>query len=50
MTKLVGDFNVYNILSALSVVLQIGVPIQQAIQSISTFETVSGRMETIQAK
>jgi UDP-N-acetylmuramoyl-L-alanyl-D-glutamate--2,6-diaminopimelate ligase len=47
---LVGDFNVYNILSALSVVLQIGVPIEQAIQSISTFETVSGRMEPIQAK
>ncbi len=44
-TKLVGEFNVYNILSALSVVLQIGVNIEQAIQSIASFETVSGRME-----
>jgi UDP-N-acetylmuramyl tripeptide synthase len=47
---LVGEFNVYNILSALSVVVQIGVPIEQAIQSISTFETVNGRMEAIEAK
>jgi UDP-N-acetylmuramyl-tripeptide synthetase len=49
-TKLVGEFNVYNILAALSVVLQIGVPVEQAIQSIGIFETVSGRMEPIQAK
>lgn len=47
-TKLLGEFNVYNILSALSVVLQIGVPIEQAIQSISAFETVTGRMEQIE--
>lgn len=47
-TKLVGEFNVYNILAALSVVLQIGVPIEQALQSISTFGTVTGRMEQIE--
>lgn len=47
-TKLVGEFNVYNILAALSVVLQIGVPIEQALQSISTFWTVTGRMEQIE--
>lgn len=46
-TKLVGDFNVYNILAALSVVLQIWVDINQAIQSIEAFETVTGRMEQI---
>ncbi len=46
-TKLLGEFNVYNILAALSVVLQIGVPIEQAIQSLSTFEPVTGRMEPI---
>jgi UDP-N-acetylmuramoyl-L-alanyl-D-glutamate--2,6-diaminopimelate ligase len=49
-TKLVGDFNVYNILAALSVVLQIGVNIEQVIQSIEQFETVTGRMEQIENK
>lgn len=48
--KLLGEFNVYNILAALSVVLQIGVPIEQAIQSISDFEPVNGRMDPIQGK
>lgn len=47
-TKLVGEFNVYNILSALSVVLQIGVNIDQVIESIESFETVTGRMEGIE--
>lgn len=47
-TKLVGEFNVYNILAALSVVLQMGVNIQQVIQTIEAFETVTGRMEQIE--
>lgn len=47
-TKLVGEFNVYNILAALSVVLQIGVDIEQAIKTIASFETVTGRMEQIE--
>ncbi len=47
-TKLVGEFNVYNILAALSVVLQMGVDINQAIASIQWFETVAGRMEHIE--
>lgn len=46
-TKLVGEFNVYNILAALSVVLQIWVNIEQSIKSIEWFETVTGRMEQI---
>lgn len=49
-TKLLGEFNVYNILAAFSVVLQIGVPIEQAIQSVSSFAPVTGRMEPIQSK
>lgn len=49
-TKLLGEFNVYNILAALSVVLQIGVPIEQAVQSITTFDIVNGRMDPIQGK
>jgi len=47
-TKLVGEFNVYNILAALSVVLQMGVNIEQVIQSIEGFETVTWRMEQIE--
>ncbi len=47
-TKLLGEFNVYNILAALSVVLQIGVPIEQAIKTIEAFETVTGRMDPIE--
>ncbi len=47
-TKLVGEFNVYNILSAISVVIQIGVSVDQIIQSIASFETVTGRMECIE--
>ncbi len=47
-TKLVGEFNVYNILAALSVVLQIGVDIEKAIETIASFETVTWRMEQIE--
>jgi len=47
-TKLLGEFNVYNILAALSVVLQIGVHIQQAIEIIESFESVTWRMEQIE--
>jgi len=47
-TKLVGEFNVYNILAALSVVLQIGVNIEQVIETVASFETVTWRMEQIE--
>ena len=47
-TKLVGEFNVYNILAALSVVLQIWVNIEQALQTIEGFATVTWRMEQIE--
>ena len=46
-THLLGKFNVYNILTALSVAVQIGVDIAKAIQSIQGFEGVTGRMEHI---
>lgn len=49
-TKLVGEFNVYNILAALSVVLQMWVNIEQVIQSVEAFATVTGRMEHIEQK
>ncbi len=47
-TKLVWQFNVYNILAALGVVLQMGLDINKAITSIAGFETVAWRMERIQ--
>lgn len=47
-TQLVGEFNVYNILAALSVVLQIGVPIEQSLQSISEITPIVWRMEQIE--
>ncbi len=47
-TQLVGQFNVYNILAALSVVLQMGVPINQALQSIREIASITGRMEQIE--
>jgi len=40
-TKLLGEFNVYNILAALSVVLQIGVNVEQVIETIASFATVT---------
>ncbi len=47
-TKLVGGFNIYNILAALSVVVQIGVRIEDAIATIASFETVVWRMDHIE--
>lgn len=47
-TKLVGEFNVYNILSAISVVAQIGVNMDQILKSIAEFDIVTGRMEHIE--
>lgn len=47
-TKLVGEFNVLNILAALSVVLQIWVNVEQVIKTVESFETVTGRMEHIE--
>ena len=47
-TKLLWKFNVYNILAALSVALEIGVDINLAIKSIENFEPVTGRMEYLQ--
>lgn len=47
-THLVWLFNVYNILAALGVALEIGVSIEKAITSIQTFTGVVGRMQKIE--
>lgn len=46
-TKLLGAFNIQNILAALSVCVEMGVDITQAIASLSSFAWVPGRMEEI---
>ena len=43
--KLVWSFNVYNILAALSVSVQIGIDIEKSIATIEKFEGVDGRMQ-----
>ncbi|MFZ2150832.1 MAG: UDP-N-acetylmuramoyl-L-alanyl-D-glutamate--2,6-diaminopimelate ligase [Candidatus Absconditicoccaceae bacterium] len=48
MTYLPGAYNVYNILSALSVAVQIGLDMEQAISSLIGFKGVSGRMERVE--
>lgn len=44
-----GLYNVYNILSALSVAVHIGIDLDQAISSLSWFRWVSGRMESVKS-
>lgn len=48
ISKLPWKFNVYNILAALSVIIQMWLDIEKAISSIQTFEWVDGRMEKIE--
>lgn len=48
VTKLPWKYNVYNILSALSVIVQMWLDMNQAIASIQSFEWVDGRMEHIE--
>ncbi|HCB51696.1 TPA: hypothetical protein DEP21_03940 [Patescibacteria group bacterium] len=46
-TSLPGKFNIQNILAALGVALEIGVPIEKAITSVEKFTGVEGRMQKI---
>ncbi len=48
-THLVWTFNVYNILAALGLSLEIWVPITQAIDSIQKFTWISWRMEKVES-
>ena len=47
-SKMIWNYNIYNYLSALSVWIQIGLDINQCINSLSWFTGVSGRMEKIE--
>ncbi|MFA5748321.1 MAG: UDP-N-acetylmuramoyl-L-alanyl-D-glutamate--2,6-diaminopimelate ligase [Candidatus Absconditabacterales bacterium] len=49
-TPLLGKFNVYNILAALSVGLEIGIGLEKIITSIEGFKGISGRMEYFENK
>ena len=46
-TKLVGEFNVYNILAAMSAAYHVGASVQAIHQGLSNVQSVSGRMERI---
>jgi UDP-N-acetylmuramyl tripeptide synthase len=48
ISKLPGKFNVYNILAALSVIIQMWLDIEKAIASIQAFQWVEGRMEKVE--
>lgn len=48
ISKLPGKFNVYNILAALSVIIQMWLDIEKAIASIQNFQWVEGRMEKVE--
>lgn len=47
--KLIGKFNVYNVLASLTVATLSNIPLQQAISSIEEVEGVSGRFEAVHA-
>lgn len=49
-TKLLGAYNVSNILAAMAVSIQIGIAIEQIIDSVQAFEGVEGRLEPIMHK
>lgn len=45
--KILGTYNIYNYLAALSVAIQIGLNLEKSINSLSEFEWVDGRMEKV---
>ncbi|HRX64059.1 MAG TPA: cyanophycin synthetase, partial [Candidatus Absconditabacterales bacterium] len=47
-SKILGTYNVYNYLTALSLGIQIGLDINECIKSLSEFDGVDGRMEKIE--
>ncbi len=47
-TKLIGKFNVYNILAAVAAAYARGIDVKEAIAALRTFEGVSGRMQRIE--
>ncbi len=47
--KLIGKFNVYNVLASIATAVVSNIPLQQAIKSIEEMEGVSGRFEAVLA-
>jgi UDP-N-acetylmuramoyl-L-alanyl-D-glutamate--2,6-diaminopimelate ligase len=47
-SKLIGDFNVYNILAAVSVGIGMGVPLETLKKGVEGLEGVSGRFENVE--
>jgi len=49
-SSLIGMHNVYNVLAATGTALLLGVPMARVIRGISSFKTVAGRLERINAR
>lgn len=48
--KLLGDFNVYNALAALSVAYAYNLDLDKAVESLNSIETIPGRMEILNGR
>ena len=46
-TKLIGQFNVYNLLGAIALGVHLGVPLKELAAIFASFETVPGRLERV---
>lgn len=49
-TPLIGDYNIYNVLIVIAVLMEIGLPINQVKTVISSLKAPAGRMDTIAYK
>lgn len=49
-TKLIGGFNVYNLLAAVTAVYSLGYPLEKIVKAIGGIEGVKGRFEVIPSK
>lgn len=49
-TKLLGSYNISNILAAMGVAIEMGLPIEKILASIESFTGVDGRLEAFDHK
>ncbi len=47
-SSLLGRFNAYNLLAALAVLLELGIPLDEALERLARVTSVAGRMECLQ--
>lgn len=49
-TRLIGDYNIYNILTVITILIELGLPIEQVKKVIASLKAPAGRMDTIAYK